>query len=75
MRILQLELTQIDKIFNSDVLDKLTQPYGIGKNTEKAWILDTRKQTNFNNINQFLFAANVREFLCVMIKKPPIKGA
>ena len=69
MKILQLELSQIDKIFNPRLLDLLTAPNGIRKNAEKYWMLSTEKQTNLGPVNQFLFAAKVNQYFCVMINK------
>lgn len=69
MKILQLQLNQIDKIFNPKLLDMLTAPNGIGKNAENYWILNTERQTTIGPVNQFLFAAKVNQYFCVMINK------
>jgi len=69
MNILQLQLNQIDKIFNPRLLDLLTTQGGIGKNTETYWMLNTERQTTIGPVNQFLFAAKVNNYFCVMINK------
>lgn len=74
-RILQVEFSQVDKIFTEDILNNLTTPQAIGKNTEKQWILDTSRQIRNELINRFLFAAQVSNYFAVAIKKPLIKGA
>lgn len=69
MKILQVTLDQVDKIFNPNLLDMITTPQGIGKNTERYWILNTEKQTRIDLVNRFLFAAKVNQFTSIMINK------
>lgn len=68
--ILILDLKQIDKVFNPYMLDMITVPQGIGKNTDKYWILNTARQIRDNNVNQFLFLAATNNYQIVAIKKP-----
>lgn len=75
MRILSLDLNQIDSILNSNFLDEMTAEGGIGKNTERYWLLDCSKMVNIENINSFLTMSRVNGFFAILIKKPPIKGA
>lgn len=70
-----LDFEQVDKIFNKDLLDMITSPQGIGKNTDKSWIIDTTKQVNIENISKFFMSAVINGYNVLVIKKPLIKGA
>lgn len=72
MNILSLELKQVDKFLNEQVLDAITVPGAIGKNAEKYWILNCNLFFNTNNIiGGFLRNALTQGYGAVLIQKSP----